>query len=221
MKAMILAAGRGSRMGKITNKIPKPLIKVDNLTLIEHNIIRVRELGIKEIVINVAWLGQLIINKVGDGSKYGAKITYSNEGQEPIGTANGIRKVIDYFEDKNFWLCNADIFSDFKIYKKSLRCELYGHLILVNNPNHHLSGDFSLCGENVIPKQINNSLTFSGISFLSPKMFVNDNSSDLESILFKASKENLLTGEFYNGKWIDIGTQKRLKYAKGIIKKTV
>ena len=120
MKAMILAAGKGKRMGKASQKIPKPLTKIHQTTLIEHNILRIKNSGIKDIMINIAWLGEQILNKIGNGSKYGVNITYSDEGNEPIGTARGIRKIIDYFENQNFWVCNSDVYSDFEFEKKKI-----------------------------------------------------------------------------------------------------
>ena len=97
-KAMILASGRGERMMSLTKDVPKAMLKIGNVTLIEDKILRLSESGIQEIVINVGYLGNHIKDYVGDGSKYGIKITISDEGEMPIGTANGIRKVIGLFQ---------------------------------------------------------------------------------------------------------------------------
>ena len=210
MKAMILAAGKGSRMGKITLKTPKPLMTINNTTLIEHNIERVKKAGITEIMINVAWLSDKIIDYIGDGVRYGVKINYSIEGKEPIGTGRGINKVLDYFDNQNFWICNSDIYCDYEINNIDLDNKFLGHLILVNNPKHHSSGDFALEGNKVLPKSKNNSFTYSGISYLSPKLFEKYNFAALEDILLKATKDMMLVGEYYNGNWTDVGTPDRL-----------
>ena len=218
MKAMILAAGKGKRMGKASQKIPKPLTKIHQTTLIEHNILRIKNSGIKDIMINIAWLGEQILNKIGNGSKYGVNITYSDEGNEPIGTARGIRKIIDYFENQNFWVCNSDVYSDFEFEKKKLLKEgILGHIILVKNPDHHPEGDFSLKGIRVLPKIKNESYTYSGMSILSPKIFFDYQFTALEDVLFNACCDNNLSGEFYNGYWIDIGTNDRLQKASAKI----
>ena len=107
-KAMILASGRGERMMSLTKDVPKAMLKIGNVTLIEDKILRLSESGIQEIVINVGYLGNHIKDYVGDGSKYGIKITISDEGEMPIGTANGIRKVIGLFQNQPFIVVNAD-----------------------------------------------------------------------------------------------------------------
>ena len=93
-QAMILAAGRGKRMMPLTRDIPKPMLRIGNMTLIEDKIIRLSEAGIKKIVINTGYLGSYIHEHVGDGSKYGIEIIISDEGDMPNGTANGIRNII-------------------------------------------------------------------------------------------------------------------------------
>ena len=211
MKAMILAAGRGKRMGELTNKIPKPLAKVNEYTLIEHNLKKLKAAGITKIVINVSWLGNMIIEKLGDGSMYGMKIEYSNEGENLLGTAGGVRNVLDFFENKKFWLINSDIFSNFKIRNLQLKSKKLGHLILVKNPPHHLKGDFCLSNDgNIFINSVKPKYTFSGISLLSPKIFDESNKkfSALEDVLNEKAKLNQLSGELYKGFWIDVGTQK-------------
>ena len=76
MKAIILAAGKGKRFGDITKIVPKPLIKLGEFSLIEHNIILLKKYGFKEIIINVSHLSDLIINSLGNGEKYNVKINY-------------------------------------------------------------------------------------------------------------------------------------------------
>ena len=108
-QAMILAAGRGNRMMPLTRDMPKSMLKIGNMTLIEDKIIRLVEAGVEKIIINIGYLGSYIKEHVGDGSKYGIKINISDEGSMPIGTANGIRNTLHEFNDKPFILVNADL----------------------------------------------------------------------------------------------------------------
>ena len=213
MKAMILAAGRGERMGSLTTNIPKPLIKVAGIALIEHNIIRLKNAGITEIVINICWLGHKIQNHIGDGKKLGVNITYLDEKDHMLGTGGGIAKAIKFFRKEPFWLVNADLYTTFQIPKKKyLKPNSFGHLILVPNPKHHPSGDFFLKEGFLSVKSGNRPYTYSGISLLSPKLFddVKDTVFPLEPILELAAQNGYLTGEFYEGLWTDVGTKARL-----------
>ena len=94
MKAMILAAGKGTRMGKISNVFPKPLTKLKRYTLIEHNLFNIKKSGINEVVINISWLGNMIREYLGDGSKYNLKIKYSDEVNKLLGTGGGIKNAL-------------------------------------------------------------------------------------------------------------------------------
>tara|TARA_B100000029_G_scaffold366229_1_gene359607 strand:+ start:688 stop:1326 length:639 start_codon:yes stop_codon:yes gene_type:complete len=206
MKAMILASGRGERMMPITKDIPKPMLKIGNVTLLEDKIIRLAESGITEIIINIGYLGYQIKDHVGDGSKYGIEIIISDEGDMPIGTANGIRKILDFFNNENFIVVNADIWTNYLYIdlNEKLTKDKYAHLVLVNNPNY-LNGDFSLNNNNLIK---GNDFTFSGIGVYNPELFKKYNDKELGNIL---RKEKEITAEIYQGDWSDIGTVERLE----------
>ena len=90
MKAMILAAGMGSRLRPLTDHTPKPLIKIRGLALIEHHLHALQRIGILDIVINVSYHGKQLMDFLGDGKKYGVTITYSSEDNGPLGTGGGI-----------------------------------------------------------------------------------------------------------------------------------
>ena len=217
MKAMILAAGRGKRMGSLTEKIPKPLIKINHIPLIEQNIIRIRDAGITDIVINISWLGYQIKDYLGDGSRLGVNICFIDEGAEMLGTGGGILNALPILGLSPFWLINADLYSDFELdpSKELDNCKL-AHLILVKNPNHHPTGDFMLSGNHVIPKTENkiiDSYTFSGMSVISPQLFdgIKQKIFPLEPVLRQKSIEGYISGEFYEGLWTDVGSKERLK----------
>ena len=112
-QAMILAAGRGKRMMPLTKDMPKSMLKIGNMTLIEDKIVRLTEAGVERIIINTGYLGEYIRDHVGDGSKYGINIVISDEGLMPIGTANGIRIMLEKFNNEPFILVNADIWTNY------------------------------------------------------------------------------------------------------------
>ncbi len=214
MKAMILAAGKGTRMGKVSNVFPKPLTKLKRYTLIEHNLFNIKKSGINEVVINISWLGNMIREYLGDGSKYNLKIKYSDEVNKLLGTGGGIKNALPLLGRNPFWVINADLYTDFKInqnfkLKKNKLC----HLILVKNPNHNKNGDFSLRKDRVVSiKNEKKTLTFSGISVISPELFKGrvNRKFALEPLLRQAVRKNKVTGELYHGTWSDVGTRLRL-----------
>ena len=142
MKAMILAAGRGNRMGSLTQDSPKPLLKVKGKCLIDWHLHKLSEAGFRDIVINVSYLSEKIIQYVGDGSKWHLNITISNE-SVALETAGGIKKAITYLGSEPFVVINADIFSNYDYQKlKSIifKNTTLAYLVLVNNP--HTINDF-------------------------------------------------------------------------------
>ena len=215
--AMILAAGMGQRFGSITQTTPKPLLKVNGLTLIEHAILRLRKAGISKIVINVSWLGSQIIEHLNHLNFGDTELFISDERQQILGTGGGVKKALDYLADDAFWLINSDVLTDYKIdINFSLQSGSLGHLILVDNPQHHPNGDFGLRGDRIVKDDGAQPLTFSGISLLSPKLFADINSEifPLEPLLAEYGVKGTLTGEFYSGGWIDVGTVERLDSAE-------
>ncbi len=207
MKAMILSAGLGTRMRPLTNHTPKPLLKIGGKPLIVWHIERLRDAGFRQIVINVAYLGQQIIDYLGDGSKFGVQIEFSDEQNEgALETAGGIVKALPLLSD-TFLVVNGDVWTDYSFdsnYK--LEEDSLAKLILVNNPEHNLNGDFYLT-------DTKEKYTFSGIGYYSKKMFENleYGKQPLAPILFTAIKNRQLITELYQGEWYDIGTPQRLK----------
>ena len=205
-QAIILAAGRGQRMMPLTRDIPKAMLRVGNVTLIEDKIIKLTEAGIKKIVINTGYLGSYIQEHVGDGSKYGIKIVISDEGAMPIGTANGIRKIIKEFNDKPFLIVNADIWTNYlfiDLINISLTKEALAHIVLAKKPEY-LKGDFNI-NNNKISE--GSDFIYTGIGIYKPELFLNYTDIELGSILHK---ENNIGAELYKGLWDDVGTPDRL-----------
>ena len=205
-QAIILAAGRGQRMMPLTRDIPKAMLRVGNVTLIEDKIIKLTEAGIKKIVINTGYLGDYIQEYVGDGSKYGINIVISDEGSMPIGTANGIRKIIKEFNGKPFLVVNADIWTNYlfiDLINMSLMRETLAHIVLAKKPEY-LEGDFNI-NNNKISE--GNDFIYTGIGIYKPELFLNYVDIELGSILHK---ENNIGAELYKGLWDDVGTPDRL-----------
>jgi len=205
-QAIILAAGRGQRMMPLTRDIPKAMLRIGNVTLIEDKIIKLTEAGIKKIVINTGYLGSYIQEHVGDGSKYGINIIISDEGSMPIGTADGIRKIIKEFNDKPFLVVNADIWTNYlfiDLINMSLMKEVLAHIVLAKKPEY-LKGDFNI-NNNKISK--GNDFIYTGIGIYKPELFLNYTDIELGSILHK---ENNIGAELYKGLWDDVGTPDRL-----------
>ena len=222
MKAMILAAGKGERLRPLTLHTPKPLVRVGGVPLIEHHLRALAAAGFTEIVINHAWLGQQIEDHLGDGSRFGVSIRYSPEG-EPLETGGGIFKALPLLGDEPFAVVNGDIWTDYDF--GALRQPLTGlaHLVLVDNPAHHPTGDFSLSGKQVedgVPG--GDTLTYSGIAVLHPELFKEcaAGAFKLAPLLRKAMAGGQVTGERLLGHWVDVGTHERLAEVESLIEGT-
>ncbi|OIR24938.1 N-acetylmuramate alpha-1-phosphate uridylyltransferase MurU [Bathymodiolus thermophilus thioautotrophic gill symbiont] len=214
MKAMILAAGRGKRMMPLTKNTPKPLLKTKGKPLIEHSISALKKAGITDIVINTAYLGEQIKTHLGDGKKFGVQLQYSTE-QHALETAGGIIQALPLLGGQPFIVINSDILCDYDLSSLALPLNSLAHLVLINNPEHHPDGDFSIDTEQKITFNKNNRLTFSGIGIYHPSFFKNYRRTQCALALYPLLKEAInnqqLTGEYHSGYWHDIGTPKRLE----------
>lgn len=212
MRAMILAAGLGTRLRPLTLQTPKPLLEVGGKPLIVWHIEALARAGVTEIVINTAWLGEKLVEALGDGSKFDVKIFWSHE-EEPLETAGGIQKALPLLGSEPFILVNGDVWTRFDfttLTHKSLSNDL-GHLVLVTNPPQHPNGDFAL-DHGRIAQAGAKKLTFAGISLLSPKLFASlpAGKVPLAPILRQAMDAGLIGGECLQTHWVDVGTIERL-----------
>lgn len=211
MRAMILAAGRGERMRPLTDTTPKPLLQVGDQCLIEYHLQALRRAGVNRVVINVSWLGEQLVEKLGDGEKYDLSITYSAEPGQPLETAGGIKKALPLLGDAPFIVVNGDIWTDFDFSTLPTRPVTNAHLVLVNNPDHNPQGDFGLLTDHLLSNQP--AYTFSGISVFSPEFFrqQKDGILPLAPLLRAAITAQQVSGELYTGQWWDVGTPERLQ----------
>jgi len=219
MKAMILAAGRGERLRPLTDTIPKPLLEVKGEALIVRQIKKLKAAGIKEIVINLAWLGEQIYEFLGNGQTLGVKLEYSKEPPGALEAAGGIIEALPLLDDKPFIVVNSDIWTDYDYAKLKLKDNFIAHLVLVKNPPHNSHGDFGLDEDILLmPNKRLPSYTFSGIGIYHPELFkpYARGSRPLLQVLTSAIDKQQVTGILYQGTWIDIGTKKRLQAANNL-----
>ena len=208
---MLLAAGRGERMRPLTDDVPKPLLTVGGKPLIVHLVEALVAEGFREFVINHAWHGTMIEQRLGDGREFGATIAYSAEGGQALETGGGIRHALDLLGSDPFVAVNADIWTDFPFSNLPDALETLAHLVLVDNPAHHPEGDFTLAGTRVGDGE-DHRLTFSGIGVYRPELFaeLSEGCFPLAPILFECCREGRLSGMHYAGEWWDVGTPERL-----------
>lgn len=217
MRAMVLAAGRGERMRPLTDSLPKPLLMVGGKRLIEYHLERLAAGGFREIVINTAWLGDLIPDALGTGERYGLAITYSHERPEALETGGGIFQALPLLGSAPFLLVNGDVWTDidFGALKRDPPAGALAHLVLVRNPPQHPRGDFRLedvAGHSLVTEGEGLRHTYSGIGIYRPELFAGCTPGrfPLLPLLRRAIAQRALSGELHQGRWYDIGTTERL-----------
>lgn len=221
MKAMILAAGLGTRMRPLTDRMPKPMLQVAGMPLIEHHVRHCVSAGITEIVINHAYLGEQIEQYLGDGSRFGCAIQYSREG-EPLDTGGGIFRALpllcnEELGDKPFIAMNADVWTDYpleQLLNISLeKHSMLAHLVMTVNPPQHPNGDFYLRDGLLGETGEGSKLTWTGLRVINPALFAGctDGVFSVVPLLKRAMSEGRVSGECYGGRWFDIGTPERLR----------
>jgi len=211
-------------MRPLTEKTPKPLLQVANKPLIEHHLVRLAAAGFNDIIINVAYLGEQIIQALGNGERWGCRIHYSRE-HSPLETAGGILHAGTLLGEDPFVLINGDVWTDYPLKtlrKKILANDTRGHLVLTNNPEHNPEGDFSIADNHrLIHKQIPN-YTYSGISLIDPQLIQHyprkQESFPLGEVFRDAIDKQLLSAELYEGEWVDVGTVERLNQLNNKLK---
>jgi len=209
MRAMILAAGYGKRMGILTKELPKPLLLKDK-PLIAYHLQAMARAGIQEVVINLGYLGHKIEAALGRGEQFGVQIHYSYE--NPIlETGGGIALALPLLGDEPFLVVSADIFTDFSFERLPRFPKGLIHMVMVDNPIHHPHGDYALIDQEIVENGTP-LLNFSGIAVYRPELFVNCPKGAFPiSLLFKkAIQACAVTGEYYAGLWHNIGTPEQL-----------
>ena len=208
--AMILAAGRGERMRPLTDTTPKPLLLVRGQRLIEWHVQRLVHAGVERIVINLAWLGGQIRDYMGDGARYGAAITYSDEAPRALETGGGIFRALPKLSPGPFAVVNGDIYTDFPFETLAIETQFDSHLVLVPNPSY-LRGDFGLQNGKAMASAAE-LFTFSGIAVYRNAFFADaeDGVFPLKPLLVRSMTAGRCSAQLYTGLWEDVGTPERL-----------
>lgn len=212
MKAMILAAGRGERMRPLTDRTPKPLLKVAGKALIEYHIEGLVAAGITDIIINHAWLGEQFEQTLGSGERYGARLVYSPEGAKALETGGGIFKALPLLGAEPFVVVNGDVWTDYPFTRLPRALNGLAHLVLVPNPPQHPQGDFFFA-QGTLYEAGDEKFTFSGIGIYSAALFAGcvRGAFPLAPLLRAAIARKQVSGEVYTGGWHDVGTPQRLE----------
>lgn len=226
-QAMILAAGKGTRLRPLTLETPKPLVEVGGQPLIIWHIKALQAAGITDITINASWLADKLMGTLGDGTQFGVQLHWSLEADEPLETAGGIFKALQTGKLKNepFILVNSDVWTTFdfsQLVTYELSADQRAHLLLIDNPEHNEGGDFAinngLASEQAIGE--GDKYTFAGISVVSPRLvdgLVSGQSAALGPLLRQAMIKFQVTAEIMPDNWIDVGTPERLEQVNTFI----
>lgn len=227
-QAMILAAGKGTRLRPLTLETPKPLVEVGGQPLIVWHIKALQAAGVTDITINASWLADKLMTSLGDGTQYGVNLHWSVEDDEPLETAGGIFQALQTgkLKDAPFILVNSDVWTTYdftKLQNYKLGNDQLAHLLLINNPTHNNGGDFSinngLASEQAIAEA--DKFTFAGISVMSPQLvdgLVQGQPAALAPLLKQAMMQFQITAEVIKDNWIDVGTPERLEQVNEFIK---
>ena len=209
MKAIILSSGKGTRMMPLTKDMPKPMLEVNGEPLIAHKIKLLEDASINEIFINVAYKKDVITSYIKSLNK---NIHLIDEGDEPLGTAAGIRNIVSDLKDESFIVINSDVWTDYPLdqLKELDLNDNLAHIVLIETPDY-LAGDFDINGEAITTGK---KYVFSGIGKYHTELFKKYNDKDLGDIL---RAEEKISFSIYDRQWMDIGTPERLKQIKELI----
>jgi MurNAc alpha-1-phosphate uridylyltransferase len=219
---MILAAGRGERLRPLTLETPKPLLPVGDAPLIEHHLRALAAAGFREVVINLSWLGGRISAHLGDGSRFGLAIAYSEEGEPPLETGGGIFRALSLLGPGPFAVINGDVWTDYpcaRLRETPLAVGDLARLVLVPNPEQHQAGDFDLADGRLVERSAER-LTFSGIGVYRQELFAGcaPGAFKLAPLLRTAIAAGRVAGERWDGHWHDVGTRERLEALDALLR---
>lgn len=212
MRAMILAAGRGERMRPLTDSRPKPLLEVGGKPLIVYHLEALALAGIRDIVINLAWQGELIRAALGDGERFGVRIRYSEEPQGALETGGGILAALPLLGPDPFLVISGDIWTEFPL--GSCIDRLAGadvaHFVLVPNPDFHAQGDFGLESGRLLDRAPRH--TYANIGVLRADFFAGrpPGRFAVAPLMFDWIRQGRVSGELYRGRWHNLGTPTQL-----------
>jgi len=218
MIAMLLAAGRGERLRPLTDELPKALVGVGGVSLLERHLETLARAGVRVVVINLGWLGERIVQRIGSGRRWNLQVVYSPEYDNVLETGGGILRALPLLGNEPFWVVNADIVCDFQPDRAAMPVESLAELVLVPNPEYREGGDFDLVDGRVVAEGTA-PLTFSGIARYRPEFFADCEPGrfSVAPLLMRAAADGRVAGRLYAGLWADIGTTERLEAARRLV----
>ena len=212
MRAMILAAGRGERMRPLTDTRPKPLLEVGGKPLIHYHLEALGQAGIRDIVINLAWQGELIRRALGDGKRFGLQVRYSDEPEGALETGGGILAALPLLGPGPFLVISGDIWSDFALASciDRLAADDVAHFVVAPNPGFHAQGDFGLEGGRLVDRAPR--FTYANIGVLRAEFFAGRQPGRfaLAPLMFEWIRQGRVSGELFQGRWHNLGTAMQL-----------
>ena len=220
-QALILAAGRGERLRPLTDRTPKPLLTVRGRPLIEWQLQALAAAGVREVAVNTAWLEEQFPAALGDGSRWGLRLHFSQERRDHGGaleTAGGIAKALPLLA-RCFWVVSGDVFLpgfgfDATALARFEQGDRLGHLWLVPNPPHHPQGDFAIDAQGLATADGAERLTWASVGLFRAELFeglVVGTRMPLRPLLEQAIAARRLGAETWGGAWTDVGTEERLR----------
>ena len=211
MKAMVLAAGRGERMGELTRDCPKPLLPVAGKPLLRHQLERLAAAGGAQGGVNISYLADQVEAFLRQQEDLPLSIAVSRE-PERLETGGGIHHALPLLGTEPFLLVNSDVWTDYPLQRLLRPPAGLAHLVLVPNPPQHPAGDFALVADQVRAEGTPR-LTFSGISVVRPELLAGCEAGrfPLAPLLREAMASRQVTGECHRGEWLDVGTPERLR----------
>lgn len=212
MKAMVLAAGRGERMRPLSDRTPKPLLPVGGKPLIGHMLEGLARAGVRDVVINLSWLGEHIRAALGHGARFGVRILYSEEGPVPLETGGGVLHAMPLLGADPFLVVSADVWTDFDFGRvKALEAGVDARIVLVPNPDYRPCGDFGLDGDRVL-EGARETRTYANIGLYRRELFADCAPGRFPLVvpLRRAIAAGRVRGELYGGGWMNVGTPEQL-----------
>ena len=211
MRAMVLAAGRGERCARSPITLPKPLRARRRPAAHRWHLAALARAGVREVVINLSWLGERLRAALGDGREFGVTIRYSEEGPVPLETGGGILRALPLLGPEPFLVVSGDVWTDIDFARVQLEPDALAHLVLIPNPPHHPRGDFGLEGDLIVSAD-QGRLTYANVGLYRPEFFAGCPAGRFPLIepLNRAIAARRVRGEVHRGAWCDVGTPERL-----------
>ncbi|GLQ89663.1 N-acetylmuramate alpha-1-phosphate uridylyltransferase MurU [Dyella flagellata] len=219
--ALIFAAGLGERMRPLTNHTPKPLLTARGKPLIAWHLEKLAAIDVRYVVINTSHLAEQFPQMLGDGSQWGLRIRYAYEGPTPLETGGGMLNALPLLGPEPFIVINGDVWTDADFGALPKEPEGVAHLLMVNNPPHHVQGDFALDAQGKLHDEGGPRLTYSGIGVYKRELLqdwraVADPVDEkparfkLAPLLRAAMRRGEVSGSHHRGEWTDVGSPERL-----------